>query len=312
MKAIQQQGYGDPDVLALAEVDEPPARPGRVRVRVTAAAVNPFDLAVRSGRMRAVLPDLAPPFIPGSDFAGTVIDGDGGFRPGARVAGLIPWLATREGAYAETISVDPAWLAAVPAGLDDVRAAAVPLAAQTARQALGLAGARAGRTVLITGASGAVGGFAVQQAVALGAGVVAVASAGDAGHVAGLRAGTVLERTGDLPALLSAARAVAPGGFDAVVDAAGIGGDLLPAIRAGGVLVALTGPERPPAERGIAARRLHVRSRGDQLADILAGVAAGRITVRVGAVLPLEQAAEAHRRAERRDVRGKVVLKVAG
>ncbi|GIM92997.1 hypothetical protein Ato02nite_047900 [Paractinoplanes toevensis] len=210
--------------------------------------------------------------------------------------------------YAEVISVDPSWLAEVPAGLDDVLAAAVPLGAETGTQAVDLAGISAGQTVLITGASGSVGGFATQHAVALGGRVVAVASAGDEDFVAALGAHVVLRRDGGPEKLVAAARAAVPEGFDAVVDVAGTGGDLLPVVRDGGVFIAVSGPEQPPSRPGVQAHRLHVQPRGDQLAGILADLAAGRAVTRVGLVLPLEEAAEAHRRAERRDIRGKIVL----
>jgi NADPH:quinone reductase-like Zn-dependent oxidoreductase len=310
MRAIQQTSFGGPEVLTVADIPEPAPRAGRTRIRVTAAAVNPVDIAARAGWLRAALPDLAPPFIVGSDFAGTVLDGDGPFAPGARVAGLAPWFVTQEGTYAEVISVEPAWLAGIPDPIDDVTAAAVPLSAQSAAQALDLAGVGAGQTVLITGASGAVGGFAVQHAVARGARVAAVASHGDTEYVAGLGAEVVLPRTEDPEALVAAVREQFADGVDAVVDPAGIGGPLIGAVRDGGVFVAVLATALPDPERGVDVRELRARSDGELLARVFQDIAAGALSARVGLTLPLERADEAHRRTQDRSVRGKIVLTV--
>jgi NADPH2:quinone reductase len=143
MKAVTQETFGGPEVLHLVDIPEPAPRAGRARVRVTAAAVNPVDVAARVGWLRPFMPDLEPPFVVGSDFAGTVLDGDGPYPPGTRVAGLAPWFVTYEGTYAEVISVDPAWLARIPDAIDDVSAASVPLSSQTASQSLDLLGLQA-------------------------------------------------------------------------------------------------------------------------------------------------------------------------
>jgi NADPH:quinone reductase-like Zn-dependent oxidoreductase len=272
--------------------------------------VNPADLAARAGWLRQVLPDLAPPFILGADLAGTVIDGDGPFAPGTRVAGLAPWFVNQEGTYAEVVSIDPAHLAEIPAGVDDVTAAAVPITAETAWQALDLGGLEAGQTVLVTGASGAIGGWAVQHAAGRGAKVVAVASDGDEKYVEDLGADTVLGRARDAGELAAAVQKSVPGGVDVVVDPAGIGGDLVHAVRDGGVFVVLAVVPDPETERGVDIRRVNAQSDGALLARILADVADGKKKARVGLTLPLAEAAEAHRRSESRSVRGKIVLTV--
>jgi NADPH:quinone reductase len=308
MKAINQETFGGPEVLQLVDIPEPAPRPGRARVRVTAAAVNPVDVAARAGWLRPFMPDLAPPFVLGSDFAGVVIDGDGPYPAGTRVAGLAPWYVTHEGTYAEVISVDPAWLARIPDALDDVAAASIPLTSQTASQSLDLLGLQAGQTVLITGASGSVGGFAVQLAVQRGARVLAVGSVDDEAYVSGLGAEWVLARTGTNEELVTSARAVAPGGVDAVFDPGGLGAAVVGTVRDGGVFVAVNAAAAPPAERGVDVLEVGAQSDGPLLAQLLDAVAAKTLTTRVGATVPFAEAARAHTMAADHSVSGKIVL----
>jgi NADPH:quinone reductase-like Zn-dependent oxidoreductase len=308
MKAINQETFGGPEVLQLVDIPEPAPRPGRARVRVAATAVNPVDVAARAGWLRPFMPDLEPPFVLGSDFAGTVLDGDGPYPPGTRVAGLAPWFVTHEGTYAEIISVDPAWLARIPDAIDDVSAASVPLTSQTASQSLDLLGLRAGQTVLITGASGSVGGFAVQLAVQRGARVLAVSSANDAAYVSGLGAERVLPRTGTSEELVAAVHAVAPDGVDAVLDPGNLGAAVVGAVRDGGVFVAVNASAAPQPERGVDVREVGAQSDGALLAQLLDAVAAKTLTTRVGATVPLAEAARAHTLAASHSVSGKIVL----
>lgn len=186
----------------------------------------------------------------------------------------------------------------------------MPITAETAWQALDLGGLEAGQTVLVTGASGAIGGWAVQHAAGRGAKVVAVASDGDEKYVEGLGADIVLGRSHDAGELAAAVRKSVPGGVDVVVDPAGIGGDLIHAVRDGGVFVVIAVVPDPAPERGVDVRRVNARSDGALLGRILADVADGKKRTRVGLTLPLTEAAEAHRRSEDRSVRGKIVLTV--
>ncbi|MGD9529462.1 NADP-dependent oxidoreductase [Pseudonocardia sp.] len=286
MKVIETGSYGGPDVLALADREEPVPGPGEVVVRVRAATVNPVDLATRAGAFAAV---LSPPFVLGWDLAGEV--------DGTRVAGMVPWFATDRGAYAEAVAVDREWVAPVPDGVAAVLAATVPLAGLTARQAL--ATLPEGGSLLVTGASGAVGGFAVQLAAQAGAEVYAVASAGDEEWVAGLGAAHVLGRdalSGRLPVV------------DAVLDAAPAGPELISAVRDGGSFVAVTDPTTPVAERGVRVAKVSVTPDAAALGELLDAVAAGRLRTRVAATFPLADAAAAHRRLAAGGVRGKLVL----
>jgi NADPH:quinone reductase-like Zn-dependent oxidoreductase len=311
MKAVQMQGYGGPEMLQTVEVPEPPAQAGRVRVRVRAAAVNPVDWMTRSGALAAFFP-VQPPVVLGWDLAGALLDDAGELRAGQRVAGMIPWFALAAvgapvGAYADVVLVDPAWLAPVPDELDDVSAAALPLNAQTARQALDLLGVSMAQTVLITGASGAVGGFAVQLAAAAGARVIAVASTGDQEYVSSLGAKEVLGR-GDAAQLVDAVRRLVPGGVDRVLDAAAAGPALIAAVRDSGRFLSVLDPVTPQPERDVTVVKVSVEPNRAQLVELVDAAAAGRLVVRIADTLPLTQAAQAHIRAARGAARGKIVL----
>jgi NADPH:quinone reductase len=276
-------------------------------VRVQAATVNPVDIGTRAGAFAARLGDAGFPLIPGWDFAGEVAAGDRSIASGRRVLGMIPWFVTASGAYAEVISVDPAWLTALPDDVDAVPAATLPLNGTTARQGLDLLNLQPGQTLLVTGASGGVGGFAVQLAAAAGAHVVAVASTGDEDHVTGLGAKLVLPRAESAAALAVTVRTHFPDGVDAVFDPAPIGADTIAAVRDGGAFVGTIPPTIPASERGIGVQRVEVEPDAAQLSELVAALASGRLTTRVAGTLPFEEAAQAHQRTVP-GVRGKIVL----
>ena len=307
MHVIEVTTYGDTSGLAIAERPEPAASAGRVRVRVAAADIHPADIGTAAGAFAHYLPNLQPPFVLGWDVVGTVIDGDG-FVAGTRVAGMIPWFAEggTVGALADIVSLDPSWVVPVPESLDDATAATVPLNAQTAAQALEILAARPDETVLVTGASGAVGAFATQLLVAAGVSVIAVASAGDRAFVASLGAKEVIERTPGLD-IAAAVRGIVPNGVDGVFDPGAAGAGLLAAIRDGGRFVAAAG-EPPASERGIVVGRVGVEPRPAQLAELIASAAAGSLVSRVAAVLPAGAFAEGFRRTASGHERGKIVF----
>ena len=308
MHVVEANDYGPPEVLRVATRPEPPATPGRVRVRVAAATVNPTDAAIRLGVFSHFVPDLLRPFVLGFDFAGTVLDDEGGWRAGERVAGMTPWfeLGTGEGAYAEVLVAEPAWLGRIPAGINDVTAATVPLGALTASQAVDRLAAAPGSLVAVTGASGAVGGFAAQLLVAAGVRVIGVASVGDEAFVASFGVKEVVSRRPGAD-LAAAIRAVAPGGVDALFDPGSAGAGLLEVIRDGGVHVAATAPVPDPG-RGIRMDRVDATSDAVRLQQLLDDVGAGRLVTRVAEALPFAAAAEAHRRVEAGGFHGKIVL----
>ncbi len=289
MRVIEAHEYGGPEVLKLAERPEPAPQPGRVRVRMAATAVNPADLAIRQGVFALRTPNLTFPFVPGWEIAGTVLEDAEGFITGQRVFGAVPWLSegTGQGSEAEVILAAPEWLAALPEGVGWVSAGTLGLNGLTARQGLNLL--PPGETVFITGASGAVGGFAVQLAARAGRNVIALASPGDEDYVAGLGAKQVITRGQPLPT-----------GVDGMFDPA-LTSDLSP-IRDGGAYVGVSDPALPRPERGIEVGVVHSAPDAGQLREI------ATLRTRVADVLPIEDTAEAHRRVRVGGFRGKLVL----
>ena len=304
MRAAVVSEFGGPEVLKAAEWPDPRAGPGEVVVRIRAANVNPTDLGVRSGAARRRMPELTPPFVPGWDLAGEVIEvgaGAGDRRTGERVVGMIPFgrIGGRVGAYAEAAAVDAAWLEALPDGIDDVVAATLPLNALTAHQALDLLAAPPGSTLLVTGASGAVGGFATQLAARAGHRVLATASEGDEEWVAGLGAAGVVPRSADLQRV---------GPVDAVLDAVPLGPRSAAALGDGGTVVFTRPPDPPQPPPGVRFETVWVMPDPPALRALVADLAAGRLRTRVAGTVALERAAEAHARVEAGGVRGKIVL----
>lgn len=304
IEVAEVAAFGGPEVLRVAKRPDPVAGPGEVVVRIHAANVNPTDLTVRSGEARARMPDLQPPFVPGWDLAGEVTsvgDGVDGLRPGDRVAAMIPWgrIGGRVGAYAEAAAVEAQWLVTLPDGVGHAVASTLPLNALTARQALDMIAAEPGSTLLVTGASGAVGGFGVQLAVRDGLRVLAVASDGDEEWVAGLGPAEVLPRSVDLAALEP---------VDAVLDAVPIGPDATAPLREGGVVVFTRPPDASRLPPGIRAETVLVQPDQAALRALVADHAAGRLQTRIAELLPLAQAGSAHARVEAGGLRGKLVL----
>jgi len=196
MRALRFERYGTSDVLRVEDVSEPLPRPGEAKVRVHAVSLNPLDCKVRGGDLRLIPIFRGPPRGLGCDFAGEIVGIGGGATErhvGERVLGsLLPF--ARDGALADFILVGYDRLLPIPDGIDDSVAAALPIAAGTALQALiDEAGVVAGQRVLINGAAGGVGHFAVQIAKHLGTHVVGVCSAGNADFVRGLGAHEVID-----------------------------------------------------------------------------------------------------------------------
>jgi NADPH:quinone reductase len=296
MRVVEVTAFGGPEVLRLAERSDPEPAAGVVVVAIHATSVNPTDLSTRDGSRRKRMPDLEPPFVPGWDLAGEVL------ATGDRVVGMIPFaqIGGRVGAYAEQAAVDPAWLAPLPEGVPFEEAATLPLNALTARQSLDLLGLAAGDALLVTGASGGVGGFAVQMAVADGLEVIAMAGRDDEDWVESLGASEVLPRDADL----SGTRPV-----DGVLDAVPLGPERsTPTLRDGGTAVFTRTPDPPGPNRELRFETILVKPDAVALTRFAEQLAAGRLRTRVAQVLPLDEAAEAHRLAEAGGLHGKVVL----
>ena len=307
MLGVVAAALGGPEVLQVTELPEPEAGPGQVVVRVRAVCVHPADVAATTGRIPGG--PVPPPFSPGWDIAGEVASvgpDTADFGVGDRVVGMIPWYSTRgtPGGYAELVAADADWLVRLPAELDFVSAATVPLNAQTAYQGLSLVSSAmlpAGSSILVTGAGGGVGGFATQLAVQGGYRVVAQASHGDDQWVRDLGAHEVFSRSVDLATV---------GPVAAVFDAVPIGEAASAAVEDRGIVVATRPTPAIDPARGVRQELQLIRHDRELLADLVRQVAAGQLRTRVAVTLPLTEAAEAHRQVSAGGLRGKIVLTV--
>lgn len=306
MRAITQTSFGGPDVLQLVDVPAPEPAAGEVRVAAAAIGVNPLDVAVREGWYPMI---GEPPFTLGWDVAGTVDavgDGVTDFAVGDRVFGM-PRLPGAGNTYAEQVVVPAIELLATPDSMSDVEAAALPLVAHTAyRSLVEVAQLQPGQRVLVQAAGGGVGHIAVQLAKALGAEVIATASAGKVDFVKGLGADQVIDyREQDFASLLS--------GLDVVIDP--FGGESversLAVVRDGGVVASLLDLRDEDVavakERGIVLNRIRITPGRAALQAAVDLIAAGRLSVHVSGQFPLDQAAAAHAELGR-GIIGKLVL----
>lgn len=300
MKAVHARGRGG---LVYGEATKPRAGAGEALVRVHAAGVNPVDWKYGGG----------DGFIPGWDVSGVVEEVGPGASDHVAVGDEVYALVRigRQGAYAEYVAVEARDLAPKPRSIGHVEAAAVPLAALTAWQSLfDEARLAEGQSVLVHGASGGVGSFAVQLAKARGARVVGTASARNEGFLRELGADEVVDHTAArFEEVLS--------DLDVVFDT--VGGDTVGrswgVLKPGGVLVSITGSPRPDLSAPPGARGASigiVRPSREQLVEIGRLIDGGRVRPVVGSLLPLARAEEAHELSRGRHARGKIVLRVAG
>ncbi|MFD8081780.1 NADP-dependent oxidoreductase [Kitasatospora sp. NPDC059722] len=307
MRAVIQKAFGGPEVLEVAEVERPQLLSGEVLVRVRASAVNPADIAVRSG----AFPLLGePPFGVGWDVSGVVEEAAPGarYRVGEEVYGM-PFFPRAATGYAEYVAAPSRQLARKPATLDHVQAAALPLAALTAWQGLvDLAGVTKGQRVLVHRAAGGVGHLAVQIAKARGAYVIALASEPKHTFVQGLGADEVIDyRTTDYTEAVS--------DVDVVFDSSSEGTKALEVLKPGGTLVTIMEHWNKDlaAEIEAAGRRfagVSVEPDYAGLEAIAALVDEGLVRPHVSATFPLAEAGRAHELVASGSVRGKVVLTV--
>lgn len=310
MRTVTQKSFGGPEVLEVAEVARPEPIPSEVLVRVRAAAVNPVDALVRSGRLPMLGP---PPFVLGWDVSGVVEAVEPGvnrFQVGDEVYGM-PFFPRVAGAYAEYVAAPSRQLARKPVSIDHAHAAALPLVGLTAWHSLvDTARVEAGQRVLILGGAGGVGHLAVQVAKARGAHVIATASAAKHQFLRGLGADEVVDyRTVDVA---DTVRHV-----DVVLDAVGggLGEQSLRCLTPDGLLVTVV-------ERANEALRAATEAAGLRFAGIAvepdyvglealaALVDAGHLRPHVEDALPLAHAAKAHELVESGRTRGKIVLLV--
>jgi len=309
MKAIQFHEYGTPDVLTYEDVDVPVPSAGQVRVRVAGTSFNGVDGNIRAGFMQEPMP-LTLPHIPGLDVAGVVDEvGEGvtELEVGDEVIGFLQFVDN--GAAAEYVLASADGLARAPRTIALADAAALPIVGLTAWQGLfDHAGLTAGQRILINGAGGAVGGYAVQLAKAAGAYVIATSSPRTKDRVESQGADEVIDHT--------SADVVAAVGepVDVLVNLAPIEPDAFNAlagiVRDGGVVVSTTVWMPAPSDdaRGVRGIDMYVNSDREQLAGLVARIDAGKLTVDVERRVPLSELPTVHAAAADGSLRGKIVI----
>ncbi|MEU4098930.1 zinc-binding dehydrogenase [Streptomyces sp. NPDC026673] len=302
MRALILTRSGEADGFTVEHLPDPQPAPGQIRIKMTGAAVNPVDLHVLdawAGSTAGAVPARRTGL--GMDVAGVVdMVGPGvrDFRPGIPVAALhVPHAPHAvAGAAAEYVIVPAAHAAAVPPGVDLLDAATVPLNSLTAAQLLGPLGPGHGRRLLVTGAAGGVGGYAVGLAARTGWAVTGLARASDA---------EFLGRAGAAATITHLEQAT---GFDAVLDAALLNSAALRAVRDHGTYVGVFPGLEPDAERGITITTGVVTPDGPQLSGMLELTAQGVLEARRAGTVPLEQAARAYQALRGGGGRGRWVL----
>lgn len=305
MKAASYHRYGDSGVLRYSDIERPTPGAGQVLVKVAGTSFNPVDAGIRGGYLTEVFA-ITLPHVPGIDVAGTVAEiGDGvvGWQVGDAVVGLLPMDA--QGAAAEYVLAPAEVLAAAPQSVPLADAAALPAVGLTAYQSLfDVAGLTAGQTVLINGAGGAVGGYAVQLAKHAGAVVTATAKAANADR---------LRRYGTDHLIDYLDYTAAPvGHFDVVLNLVSTTAEetaiLAGVVNDGGFLVGTmtSGPEDPT--RGVRTQRVFVRSDTTQLAELVHRVDAGELHIDVADRRRITEAAAVHAAADAGRLPGKTIL----
>jgi NADPH:quinone reductase-like Zn-dependent oxidoreductase len=309
MKAACIPARGGPEQLVYEDVPRPQPGEGDVLVRVHAAAITPTEFTWEETWKTASGADRPFPIIPGHEFSGVVAAigrGVSGVTEGDPVYGLNDW--DRQGAQAEYCLAGPTQLAPMHQALDHVQAAEVPISALTAWQAFSdKARLEAGQRVLIHGATGGVGAFAVQLAHQRGAHVIATASTGNVEFARELGADEVVDYT-------ATPFESAVHDADIVLDT--VGGETLArswdALKPGGTLISIVAPpsQEQAAARGVRGVFFIVEPNRAQLAEIGRLIEAGQLRPVVAGVYPLARAREAYARAQAGHMRGKIVLRV--
>jgi NADPH:quinone reductase-like Zn-dependent oxidoreductase len=307
MKAVRFHEYGDPDVLRYEDVEQPVPGPEEVRIHVAGTAFNPVDAGIRGGYLREPFPVVLP-HVPGIDVAGTV-DAVGANvtarRVGDRVIAFLPMVA--DGSAAEYVLAPAQILADAPTSIPLADAAALPSVGLTAWQSLfEHADLRAGQRLLVNGAGGAVGGYAVQLAKRAGAHVIATATPRSTERVRSAGTDEIIDRT-----TTTVIEAVSPP-IDVVLNLAPIEPAELTAlaglVRAGGIVLSTVPTAVPDDTADVRAVPVFARSDAGQLAELVRMIDAGELHVDIAERLPLSELPAVHARADAGALPGKVVL----
>jgi NADPH:quinone reductase len=313
VKAVQVGEFGVAHVN-VAEVADPSPGQGEVLIAVEAATINPADLAVVSGAVAARLPwGAAPPYTPGWDLVGRVVGAGEGVSPsavGSRVLGFSLWFESLRGTQASLVALPVGNVVPAPDGLPSAQLTTVGLNGLTAWRGLADLKLADGETLVVTGASGGVGGLAVELAAARGISVVGVVRESQREDALELGA-TAAVVAGD-PDLGAAVREIFPGGADALLDTASIAGPALAAIRDGGKYVTVT--QLPSAQRGIDVFRSGGRMDAPALQTLADMASSGQLHTPVAETYSIESARVAYQAyaSPSRPGRGRLVLTFPG
>jgi len=306
MKAVRFHETGGPEVLRYEDVERPDPGSGDVRIRVAGVAYNPADGGMRGGFLPI---PISLPHIPGYDVSGTVETLGAGvdtLAVGDDVVGFIPM--SGDGGAAEYAVAPAASFVAAPSRVPLADAAGLPSVALTAAQALSAAGLDAGDRIVINGAGGPVGGYAIQLAKQVGAHVIATASPRSFGTVSDLGADEIIDHTtGDLLNALGDP-------VDVLLNLAPIAPDrfaeLARRVRDGGVVVSTTPTVATPSDedRDVRGVTIFVEPDAATLTRLVGQIDRGELRIDIAERVPLSGLADLHRRAEAGLVRGKVVI----
>lgn len=305
MKALTYARYGGPEVLELTDLPQPKVPPGWVLVKVRSAAINPVDWMIMSGGLDPLM-EVQFPVVPGWDVSG-VVEAVGidvpEWAPGDEVISYARTDWVHGGTMAEYVALPARLLAPKPAAVDWDRAAALPLAGLTAYQVLGRLEVAAGDTVLVHNASGGVGGYAVQLAVARGARVIGTASEANHDYLRGLGAEPVAYGDG----LPERVRELAPDGVDVVADLVGGVVEQTLAVLKDGGRHASVADDAVEAHGGT---WMWVRPSAEDLTELGRLVDRGALRIELARSVPLAEAVEAYRLSQEGHVRGKIAVRM--
>ena len=313
MRAITLTSFGGLDGVVLTDVAEPEMPDDAVTVRVHAVALAKWDVTTTEGVFVAMGGMTTFPQVLGWDFAGVISSAGSsvaGWEPGDRVLGFSPQPWTGIGVIAELVVLPPSMIAALPAELDFIAGATLPVTCLTAQQIVDAVGLRDGTAALVIGAAGAVGGVVVQLGRDRGARMIASVGSADFGRVRDLGAADAVDRAGDVAAQV---KDLVPEGVDVTIDLVGpaVWQSALAATRTGGRLITTSGPgSLPDVERGITALPVKVQPDAASLTSLAERYANRSLTMTttVAGVFPLPRARQALEAVSRGKGREKYVL----
>lgn len=310
MRAFAFDDYASPG--SIHELADPEPGEGQVRIRIAAASINPFDNFLVQGYMKERMP-LTFPFVPCGDLSGTVDQvgpGVEGLAPGDPVFGILGWGG--KGTLAELAIAKPDTLARRPGALDDRSAAALPLAGVSALMSVEAAGVKRGDVVVVIGASGGIGGYAVQLAALRGAHVVGVTSSSHVDYVKSLGAAEVIDRSaGDVVAAIKASHR---DGVDVLIDtmsdAAGMA-HTVGAVKQGGVATSMRGAAQAEelAKHGVKGVNIQTQVTTERLEHLATLSAEGKLKPPMIHAFPLDSANEGFKTIGKTG--GKIVITIA-